>query len=234
MIAAHSFSWIGIQTTFVFLVIYLQDILAYLDGIAIGRIGSTSFLVLNAVGALLPVLGLPWRYAPDVGLTATVRHELLGGENGVELYLKNEGCNPSGSFKDRGLAAGVALGVACGARRFCLPTQGNAGVAASLFSARLGLPGCLVYMPEGYEDGLYHREASYFGAGDERQQGRLWLEAGLADRFLGRPTLRRPPRRPPPAAPAEAPVTPFAVMIELVEDEELVRKLKRARRRQQR
>ncbi len=58
VIAAHSFSWIGIQTTFVFLVIYLQDILTYLDDIAIGRVGSTSFLVLNAVGALLPVLVL--------------------------------------------------------------------------------------------------------------------------------------------------------------------------------
>jgi MFS family permease len=58
VIAAHSFSWIGIQTTFVFLVIYLQDILAYLDDIAIGRVGSMSFLVLNAVGALLPVLVL--------------------------------------------------------------------------------------------------------------------------------------------------------------------------------
>jgi threonine synthase len=115
-------------------------------------------------GALLPVLGLPWRYAPDVGLTRTARHELLGGENGVELFLKSEGSNPSGSFKDRGLAVGVALGVACGAKRFCLPTQGNAGVAASLFSARLRLPGCLVYMPEGYQGGIYHREAELFGA----------------------------------------------------------------------
>ena len=58
VIAAHSFSWIGIQTTFVFLVIYLQDILTYLDDITIGRVGSMSFLVLNAVGALLPVLVL--------------------------------------------------------------------------------------------------------------------------------------------------------------------------------
>ena len=58
VIAAHSFSWIGIQTTFVFLVIYLQDILTYLDDIEIGRVGSMSFLVLNAVGALLPVLVL--------------------------------------------------------------------------------------------------------------------------------------------------------------------------------
>ena len=115
-------------------------------------------------GALLPVLGLPWRYAPDVGLTRAVRHEPLGGENGVNLYLKNEATNPSGSFKDRGLAVGVALGVACGAKRFCLPTQGNAGVAASLFSTRLKLPGCLVYMPENYRGSVYHLEAELFGA----------------------------------------------------------------------
>ena len=115
-------------------------------------------------GAVLPVLGLPWRYAPDVGLTRAVRHEALGGMNGVDLYLKNEGSNPSGSFKDRGLAVGIALGVACGAKRFCLPTQGNAGVASSLFSTRLNLPGCLVYMPEGYQGNIYHREAEFFGA----------------------------------------------------------------------
>jgi threonine synthase len=115
-------------------------------------------------GALMPVLGVPWRYAPDVGLTRTVRHGPLGGEIGVELYLKNEATNPSGSFKDRGLAVGVVLGVACGAQRFCLPTQGNAGVAASLFSTRLNLPGCLVYMPEDYRGSIYHLEAEFFGA----------------------------------------------------------------------
>ena len=53
----------------------------------------------------------------------------------------------------------------------------------------------------------------------------------LAERFLGRPTLRRPPRRPPAPAPHQPPVTPFSVMIELVDDEDTIRKLKRARRR---
>jgi threonine synthase len=115
-------------------------------------------------GDLLPVVGVQSRYAADVGVTPVVRHHPLSKDHGVEIYLKDEGANPSGSFKDRGLAVGVALGVACGAKRFCLPTQGNAGVAASLFSARLGLPGCCVYMPEGYEDGIYHREAVFFGA----------------------------------------------------------------------
>jgi MFS family permease len=52
--AAHSFSWVGIQTTFVFLFAYLQYSQAGLSDIDLGRVGSTAFLVLNAVGALLP------------------------------------------------------------------------------------------------------------------------------------------------------------------------------------
>jgi threonine synthase len=126
---------------------------------------------------LLPVVGVePW-FAADVGLTPTVELEVWSRAMGVTVLAKNEGTNPSGSFKDRGLAAGIAFGRACGAERFCLPTQGNAGVAASLFSARLGLPGCLVYMPQGYEDGLYHREARYFGA-EVRFHGTNIAEAG--------------------------------------------------------
>lgn len=53
----------------------------------------------------------------------------------------------------------------------------------------------------------------------------------LAERVLGRPTLRRPPRPQPAPVPTQPPVTPFSVMIELVDDEETIRKLKRARRR---
>ena len=58
VIAEHSFSWVGIQTTFVFLVPYLQQALPDLSDIDIGRVNSTSFLVLNAVGALLPAFVL--------------------------------------------------------------------------------------------------------------------------------------------------------------------------------
>ena len=53
----------------------------------------------------------------------------------------------------------------------------------------------------------------------------------LAERVLGRPTLRRGPRRPPPPTPDAPPVTPFSVMIELVEDDDTIRRLKRAQRR---
>lgn len=58
VIAAHSFSWVGIQTTFVFLFAFLQQQLPQLSNIDQGRVGSMSFLVLNAVGALLPALVL--------------------------------------------------------------------------------------------------------------------------------------------------------------------------------
>jgi threonine synthase len=119
---------------------------------------------LGAFSPLLPVIDWPADYAADVGHTPVVAHSSLSAEIGVEVSIKNEGTNPSGSFKDRGLAVAVALGRACGARRFCLPTQGNAGVAASLFSARLDLPGSLVYMPEGYQESVYHRAAALFGA----------------------------------------------------------------------
>jgi MFS family permease len=58
VIAAHSFSWVGIQTTFVFLIAHLQQQFPGYSDIDLGRVGSTSFLVLNAVGAALPALVL--------------------------------------------------------------------------------------------------------------------------------------------------------------------------------
>lgn len=58
VLAAHSFSWIGVQTMFVFMVIYLQSVLTSLNEIDVGRVGSMGFLILSAVGAALPVLAL--------------------------------------------------------------------------------------------------------------------------------------------------------------------------------
>jgi maltose/moltooligosaccharide transporter len=56
VLAAHSFSWIGIHTTLVFLPVYLSAVMTGVGDIGVGRIGSMSFLVLQAVGAILPVL----------------------------------------------------------------------------------------------------------------------------------------------------------------------------------
>jgi len=137
--------------------------------------------------SVLPIVELPAGYADDVGATPVAPWPRLAPELGLDLWVKHEGGNPTGSFKDRGLAVGVALGVVLGARRFCLPTQGNAGVAASLFSARLGLPPCHVVMPLAWRGSPYHRACALFGA-DVRFAGANVAEAGRAMReALDRP-----------------------------------------------
>ena len=72
----------------------------------------------------------------------------LGAALGIErLWIKDEGTNPTGSFKSRGLAAAITRAVAAGARAFTLPTAGNAGVAAAAYGARAGAA-VRVYAPK--------------------------------------------------------------------------------------
>lgn len=58
VLAAHSFSWIGVQTMFVFIFAFLQDKLPAVSNDDLGKIIATSFLVLSAVSAILPALVL--------------------------------------------------------------------------------------------------------------------------------------------------------------------------------
>ena len=136
---------------------------------------------LSAFELLLPVSSPHPGYWDDVGDTPVTSSPSLSDRFGVELLVKHEGGNPSGSFKDRGLAVAVALGVACGARRFCLPTQGNAGVAAALFSTRAQIEGAVVAMPDGYQGSPYHRMAKLFGA-EVRFGGASIADAGRSMR----------------------------------------------------
>ena len=55
VLAAHSFSWIGIHTTFVYMIVYVQQYFPTLSDIDAGRSVSLTFLILNAVGALVPL-----------------------------------------------------------------------------------------------------------------------------------------------------------------------------------
>ena len=72
----------------------------------------------------------------DTPLLATPR---LGASLGLDdLWVKDEGCNPTGSFKARGISAAVTRAVTAGASSFVLPTAGNAGIAAAAYSARAG------------------------------------------------------------------------------------------------
>jgi len=74
------------------------------------------------------------------GDTPLLQVPRLGGELGLhDLWVKDEGTNPTGSFKARGLGAAITRAVAAGVRRFTLPTAGNAGVAAAAYGARAGV-----------------------------------------------------------------------------------------------
>jgi threonine synthase len=81
------------------------------------------------------------------GGTALLHARRLAERHGFgELLIKEEGTNPPGSFKARGLAAAVTRAVFAGAARFVVPTAGNAGVALAAYAAHAGVP-ARVYAP---------------------------------------------------------------------------------------
>ncbi len=85
----------------------------------------------------------------------------LGTALGIaDLWIKDEAANPTGSFKARGLSAAVTRAWAGGARRFVLPTAGNAGVAAAAYGARAGAD-VRVYAPRTTPAPLLGQIAAY-------------------------------------------------------------------------
>jgi threonine synthase len=65
-----------------------------------------------------------------------------------ELYLKFDGLNPSGSFKDRGMVVAVAKAVEAGATTIICASTGNTSASAAAYAARAGIE-CVVLLPAG-------------------------------------------------------------------------------------
>jgi threonine synthase len=65
---------------------------------------------------------------------------------GVKVYLKHEGLNPTGSFKDRGMTVAVSKAVEAGARLLICASTGNTSAAAAAYAARAGIQ-CAVLLP---------------------------------------------------------------------------------------
>jgi threonine synthase len=83
------------------------------------------------------------------GDTPLVHARRLAAELGIErLYLKVEGQNPTGSFKDRGMVLAVSRAVAQGARAIVCASTGNTSASAAAYAAAAGLP-CFVVLPAG-------------------------------------------------------------------------------------
>jgi threonine synthase len=73
------------------------------------------------------------------GDTPLLQAERTGREIGLaDLWIKDEGINPTGSFKARGMSMAVTRAALGGAESFVVPTAGNAGVALAAYAARAG------------------------------------------------------------------------------------------------
>jgi threonine synthase len=83
------------------------------------------------------------------GNTPLVKSVTLEKELGCgELYFKLEGCNPSGSFKDRGMVVAIAKAVEDGSRCVICASTGNTSASAAAYGARFGLD-VVVIVPKG-------------------------------------------------------------------------------------
>ncbi len=115
-----------------------------------------------------------------------------------DLWIKDEGANPTGSFKARGLSAAVTRAVRAGVTHFVIPTAGNAGVAAAAYAARAGVS-VRVYAPTSTPNPILAQIRTFGGdlvlleghIGDCGKAARSWAaEQGAFDLS----TLREPYR----------------------------------------
>jgi threonine synthase len=97
---------------------------------------------------MLPVRDPAFRLSLGEGFTPLLPLPRLGAELGLSrLLAKEEGLNPTASFKARGLCLAVSRAAELGAKALAIPTAGNAGRAMAAYAARAGLP-AYIYVPQ--------------------------------------------------------------------------------------
>ena len=84
----------------------------------------------------------------EEGSTPLVRAPRLSERVGADVWLKIEGANPTGSFKDRGMTCAVSAAVREGAEAVICASTGNTAAALAAYAARAGIRG-VVIVPEG-------------------------------------------------------------------------------------
>ena len=168
-----------------------------------------------AHGDLLPRKDL-WRYAPllpldpaevrSQGEGGTPMHRLahigsgdrLGEPRVASLQVKDEGVNPTGTFKARGMAVAVPMARTLGARAVLAPTAGNAGAALALYAATYGLDAIVVTSADAPVE--TQQGARAYGAqvlrvdGDITDAGRLAVQVAARRGAVNLATLREPYR----------------------------------------
>jgi threonine synthase len=114
--------------------------------------------------AHLPIGANTPRLSLGEGDTPLIRAPWLEAETGVgEVWLKIEGANPTGSFKDRGMVVAIAKAVESGSRAVLCASTGNTSASAAAYAARADLR-CTVILPAGYVALGKLAQAMAFGA----------------------------------------------------------------------
>jgi threonine synthase len=116
-----------------------------------------------------------WRYAPMLpakpesivslgeGMTPLVRTRHLGRRVGADnLWVKDEGLNPTGSFKARGLSCAISMAVELGIKKVAIPSAGNAASAMAAYAAAAGIE-AHIFMPRDVPQSNYI-ECKAFGS----------------------------------------------------------------------
>jgi len=152
-----------------------------------------------------------WRYAPVLppaeasivslgeGWTPLLRTRRLGARLGAEaLWVKDEGLNPTASFKARGLACAISMCVELGIRKVAIPSAGNAASALAAYAAAAGIES-YIFMPRDVPQANY-LECMAYGAnvtlvdGLISDCGRIVAERGPQEGWFDVSTLKEPYR----------------------------------------
>ncbi|HYC47431.1 MAG TPA: threonine synthase [Burkholderiales bacterium] len=152
-----------------------------------------------------------WRYAPllpirdpknivslSEGWTPLIRTERLAGEVGCDnLWIKDEGRNPSGTFKDRGAAVAVSRYKELGVKAVALHSSGNAGGSWALYAARAGLACTTILPTDAQSSSRRHCElggAHTYYTEDWHNAGKIVADAAAKYGWLNVNTLKEPYR----------------------------------------
>jgi threonine synthase len=152
-----------------------------------------------------------WRYAPVLpasdqfivslgeGWTPLLRTRRLGAHLGAdELWVKDEGLNPTGSFKARGLSCAISMCMELGIRKVAIPSAGNAASALAAYAAAAGIESH-IFMPRDVPQANY-LECKAYGAnvtlvdGLISDCGRMVAERAPVEGWFDVSTLKEPYR----------------------------------------
>jgi threonine synthase len=152
-----------------------------------------------------------WRYAPLLppvdefavslgeGWTPLIRSRRLGSRLGADsLWIKDEGANPTGSFKARGLSCAISMCAELGIRKVSIPSAGNAAGALAAYAAAAGIE-AHIFMPRDVPHANY-LECKAYGACVTLVDGligdcaRAAAERGAAEGWFDVSTLKEPYR----------------------------------------